>query len=115
MKFVSDQFYLKSGEQMYDLFSHVPEAIENSVKIANKTNLTINLPGPLLPDYEIPPEFSSDSEYMRHIANEGLAKRYNKITKELQERLDYELEVIISMGFTGYFLIVWDFISGKRT
>ncbi|NCB01891.1 MAG: DNA polymerase III subunit alpha [Spirochaetia bacterium] len=110
MQFVSDQFYLKSGDEMYELFSYVPEAIENSVKIANKIDLHINLPGPLLPDYEIPPEFSSDSDYMRHIANEGLAKRYPIVTKELQERLDYELDVIISMGFTGYFLIVWDFI-----
>ncbi len=114
MQFVSDQFYVKSGDEMYELFSHVPEAIENSVKIANKTNLTINLPGPLLPDYEIPPEFSSDSEYMRHLANDGLAKRYPEVTRDLQERLDYELDVIISMGFTGYFLIVWDFIHWAK-
>ncbi len=110
MKFVSDQFYLKSGDEMYELFSHVPQAIENSVKIANKTNLTIDLPGPLLPDYEIPEGFSSDSDYMRHIANEGLKERYEEITPELTQRLNYELDVIISMGFTGYFLIVWDFI-----
>jgi DNA polymerase-3 subunit alpha len=114
MKFVSDQFYLKSADEMYELFSWVPEAVENSVKIADKIDLTITLPGPLLPDYKIPEGFESDTAYLTHLANEGLRKRYDEITPLLQTRLDYELGIIINMGFTGYFLIVWDFIHWAK-
>lgn len=110
MRFETQEFYLKSQDEMAELFSWIPEAISNSVSIAQRCNLTISQPGPMLPDYDIPSEFSNPEEYMRHIANEGLAKRYAVVTEELQKRLDYELDVIIRMGFTGYFLIVWDFI-----
>lgn len=110
MRFESEEFYMKSPRQMEELFGWVPEAIENTVKIAERCNLTISQPGPLLPEYKIPEGFNSPDHYLRHIAQEGLAKRYPVITEELQQRLDYELDVIISMGFTGYFLIVWDFI-----
>lgn len=110
MRFASQEFYMKSPQQMADLFDWVPEAIENTVKIAERCNVTISQPGPLLPAYDIPPEFETPDQYLTHIAQTGLAKRYPIITEELQKRLDYELDVIISMGFTGYFLIVWDFI-----
>jgi DNA polymerase-3 subunit alpha len=110
MRFEAEEFYMKSPEEMAELFSWIPEAIENSVAIAERCNLTISQPGPLLPAYQIPPEFDNPDQYLRHIAQEGLEKRYNPVTEELQKRLDYELDVIISMGFTGYFLIVWDFI-----
>lgn len=110
MRFESEEFYMKSPREMEELFDWIPEAIANTVKIAERCNLSISQPGPLLPDYKIPPEFTSPDQYMRHIAQEGLAKRYPKVTGELQQRLDYELDVIINMGFTGYFLIVWDFI-----
>lgn len=110
MRFETQEFYLKSQDEMAELFSWIPEAISNSVTIAQRCNLTISQPGPMLPDYDIPSEFNSPEDYMRHIANEGLAKRYAVVTEELQKRLDYELDVIIRMGFTGYFLIVWDFI-----
>jgi len=114
MQFDSDQFYLKTGDEMEQLFSHVPEALDNTLRIADMTNLEITLPGPLLPDFDIPPEFPSDEAYLRHIATEGLKNRYDLITDELNERLEYELGVIISMGFTGYFLIVWDFIHWAK-
>jgi len=110
MRFESEEFYMKSPQQMAELFAYAPDAISNTVRIAERCNLTISQPGPLLPAYEIPPEFHSPDEYLRHIANEGLTKRYPVVTAELQQRLDYELDVVISMGFTGYFLIVWDFI-----
>ncbi len=110
LRFESDQFYMKSGEEMAQLFSYIPEAIENSVKIAQKCDVYIRQDGPELPDYEIPEGFDNPDEYLRHIAQTGLEKRYSVITDELQERLDYELKIIIDMKYTGYFLIVWDFI-----
>lgn len=110
MKFESDGFYMKSSQEMKELFSWAPDAIENTLRIAQRCNLTIHEPGPQLPDYEIPEDFNTPEEYLRHIAQDGLAKRYPTITDELQSRLDYELDVITGMGFTGYFLIVWDFI-----
>jgi DNA polymerase-3 subunit alpha len=110
MRFESDQFYMKSGAEMASLFSWVSEAITNSVEIAQRCNVVIEQKDPDLPEYEIPKEFATEDEYLKHIANEGLAKRYPVVTKELQQRLDYELNIIISMGFTGYFLVVWDFI-----
>ena len=110
MRFESEEFYMKSPEQMAELFPYAPQAIENTVKIAERCNVTISQPGPLLPAYEIPPEFDSPADYMRHIASEGLKDRYPVVTDELRDRLEYELGVIINMGFTGYFLIVWDFI-----
>ena len=110
MRFGGPEFYLKTQEEMEKLFSDVPEALVNTLKIAEKCDLTIDLPGPLLPDYEIPPQFSSPDEYLRHLTHEGLKERYPDITEKILARENYELETIISMGFTGYFLIVWDFI-----
>ncbi|MGI6433474.1 MAG: DNA polymerase III subunit alpha [Sphaerochaetaceae bacterium] len=115
MRFGSQEFYLKDAQEMAELFSWVPQALENTLTIAQRCDLSITLPGPLLPDYEIPAEFENPDHYMRHIAQEGLQKRYQTITAELQERLDYELNVISSMGYTGYFLIVWDFIYWAKT
>jgi DNA polymerase-3 subunit alpha len=110
MRFDSQEFYMKSPDEMAKLFDWIPEAIENTVRIAERCNVSISQPGPLLPAYEIPPEFDNPDQYLRHLAQEGLKQRYTEITPDLQSRLDYELDVIISMGFTGYFLIVWDFI-----
>ena len=110
MRFDSQEFFMKSADQMASLFDWIPEALENTIKIAERCNLTIEQPGPLLPAYEIPPEFNNPDEYLRYLAQDGLEKRYPVITEDLQARLNYELDVIINMGFTGYFLIVWDFI-----
>ncbi len=114
MQFESDQFYLKTGDEMAELFPEALDALDNTLKIADMIDLEIELPGPLLPDFDIPPEFETDSDYLRHIATEGMKERYDVITDELTERLEYELGVIISMGFTGYFLIVWDFIHWAK-
>ena len=115
-RFSTDEFYLKSADEVaagldsYD----APDALENTVRIAERCQFEMELPGPMFPAYEIPAEFEDDNEYLRHISAKGLAARYGKITPELQERLKYELDTIISMGFTGYFLIVWDFIRYAR-
>jgi DNA polymerase-3 subunit alpha len=92
----------------------VPEALTNTLKIAEMANLNIEFPGPMLPDYEIPSEFASPEDYLRHLTMEGLEKRYPNPEEEIRQRAEFELSVIISMGFTGYFLIVWDFIDWAK-
>jgi DNA polymerase-3 subunit alpha len=105
------EYYFKSAEEMELLFGHLPEAIVNSGKIADRCNVNIPEPGPLLPDFDIPEEFEGPNEYLRHLVFQGLEDRYEEINDEIRQRADYELDTIIQMGFTGYFLIVWDFID----
>lgn len=114
MKFETDQFYLKSPEEMATLFSFAPEAVSNTIEVASKCHLEIPFPGPLLPDFQIPEGFSDPAEYLRHITYTGLEERYGTISEEIRERAEYELGVIIGMKFTGYFLIVWDFIHWAK-
>ena len=111
LKFDSDQFYLKSPEEMKSLFADTPEAIANTLELAEKCKLEIELPGPQLPHYEIPKEFGSLEEYLESLTMEGLAQRYSPVTEEIYQRARKELDIINSMGFPGYFLIVWDFID----
>ena len=113
-RFSTDQFYIKSEEEMRSLFNEYPEAIENSRKIADMCDLEIELPGPMFPNYEIPGEFESRDDYLRHLTWEGLKERYSQLSEEITDRAEKELDIIISMGFTGYFLIVWDFIKYAR-
>ena len=109
-RFITSEYYIKSGDEMERLFSDVPEAIENSARIAGMCTLEMSLPGPMLPDYQIPEAYENPESYLRDLTTRGLQQRYGTITDELRQRADYELHVITSMGFTGYFLIVWDFI-----
>ena len=99
---------------MEEIFHAVPQATANTRKIADMCNVDLKIKekkaNPILPYFEIPKGFNSPDDYLRYLAQQGLAKRYETITQEMQERVDYELDVIISKGFTGYFLIVWDFI-----
>ncbi len=114
MAFKTQEFYMKSPEEMEQLFPYAPEAIANTVKIAEMCSIDITLPGPMLPEYRIPEGFADPDAYLRHLAMAGLEERYREITPEISKRADYELNVIISMGFTGYFLIVWDFIHWAK-
>ena len=119
MKFENDQFYLKSEEEMASLFPDYPEMISNTKKIADMCNCEITQYKTqelkdCLPIYQIPPEFNSQDDYVRHIVYTGLEKRYKEITPEIKERAEYELGIIFSMGFSGYFLIVWDFINWAK-
>lgn len=114
MRFFGDNFYIKSGEEMAALVPDCLEACENTVKIASRCQLDFKLPGPILPDYTIPEGFAGPPEYLRHLTYQGLEERYSKLTEEIKKRADYELKMIIDMGFTGYFLIVWDFIFYAR-
>ncbi|MBN2738517.1 MAG: DNA polymerase III subunit alpha [Spirochaetales bacterium] len=113
LRFSYPEFYFKSGEEMLRIFSEIPEAIRNTMAIGEMCNLDLQLPGPLLPDYELPQGHSYES-YFRHISYEGLKRRYPKITDELTTRLDYEIDIITKMDFIGYFLIVWDFIRHAK-
>ncbi|TVQ41266.1 MAG: DNA polymerase III subunit alpha [Spirochaetaceae bacterium] len=113
-RYSSDQFYLKSPAEMQSLFAALPQALENSVAIAERCALKIDLPGPRFPDYAIPEQFASGDDYLRHLTRTGLAARYSTVGQEIRARADYELDTIITMGFTGYFLIVWDFIKFAR-
>lgn len=109
MKYASDQFYLKSPEEMYELFSYVPEALENTVKIAEQCNFDYDFHKSKLPRFPLP-EGIDPYEYMRDLCYKGLKERYDDINDELRERLEYELGVIKQMGYVDYFLIVWDFM-----
>jgi len=122
-KYFGDQFYFKTGDEMASLFKDYPEAIENTVRIANRCitdvpNIDVKELPKYLPDFNIPSGFENADAYLRHIAIDGLAKRYKKEKNKnendwenIQKRADDELNTIINMGFTGYFLIVADFIK----
>ncbi len=110
MGFGGDEFFFKSQEEMYQKFSHIPEALSNTVSLAEKCNIEINYPGPLLPIYEIPAPYDGPADYLRGLTYQGLEKRYTEITPEIRQRADFELNTIIEMDFPSYFLIVWDFI-----
>lgn len=114
MKFQGHEFYMKSGEQMAQLFPEYPEAITNTVRIAEKCNASIPAPGPLLPIYQIPEGFSDKNAYIDHLVYEGLKSRYAEVTDKHLERVKHELDIIKRMDFVGYFLIVWDFINWAK-
>ena len=113
LKFNSDDYYLKSAEEMRELFADTPEACDNTLKIAERCNVTIEFGKFQMPEFPLPDGFS-DAEYLRDLCYKKLPARYEIITDEIKSRLDYELKVIHDMGYDGYFLIVWDFINFAR-
>ncbi|AFS79026.1 DNA polymerase III, subunit alpha [Gottschalkia acidurici 9a] len=110
MKFPSDEFYLKSYEEMRSMFPSLEEALENTVKISERCNVELDFNTIHLPEYDIP-DGTTNSEYFRKLCYEGLKNRYEIITEEIKERLEFEIETIEKMGYVDYFLIVWDFIK----
>lgn len=113
-KYESDQFYLKSPQEMYQLFSYIPEALENTVKIAERCNVVIDFRKNRLPTFPLPDDVDH-GKYMMDIIMEGVKYRYGELTQEIQDRIDYEFGVVSRMGFIDYFLIVWDFIRYARS
>ena len=112
MKFKTDDFYVKSPEEMMEYFKDVPEAIENTVKIAEKCNVEFEFGHTILPNYDVPSEFETHYDYLKKLSYDGLHKRYgDNLSKEIIDRAEYELGIINSMGFVDYFLIVWDYIN----
>jgi DNA polymerase-3 subunit alpha len=116
MRFETDEFYFKTAEEMASLFPDVPEAVSNTVKIAGRCDVAIPRPGPLLPEFAIPAGFADAGAYLTHLTMEGLKRRYAAPEKmeEIVRRAEYELGTIIQMEFTGYFLIVQDFIGWAK-
>lgn len=110
MTFTGQEFYLKSEEEMAQLFEHIPKAIENTQKIADKCNVELEFGNTHLPHFDTP-EGYTNKDYLRHVAQKGLEERYAPITEEVSQRFEYELNTIENMGFTDYFLIVWDFVN----
>jgi DNA polymerase-3 subunit alpha len=106
--------YMKSPAQMQELFADLPQAIESTVAIAEKCDVTLEFGQQHMPDFPIPPDFESSEHYLRKLTQEGLESRYDEVTPEIQQRCDYELDVITKEGFSGYFLIVRDFVQYAR-
>ena len=109
MRYEGGQYYVKSPEEMAQLFPYVPEALENTQKIADRCQFGVTK----LPKYDVPEGYTS-WEYLNKLCYEGLEERYQPVTEELRERLKYELDTIQTMGYVDYFLIVWDFIKYAR-
>ncbi|MCR4321269.1 MAG: DNA polymerase III subunit alpha [Candidatus Brocadiaceae bacterium] len=109
LRFGTNEFYFKNPQEMYMIFQNLPEAIENTVKIANRCNVEMTFGKLHLPKFT-PPQGMTNNAYLRKLCDEGATQKYGSITQNIRERLDYELEVIESTGFVDYFLIVWDFI-----
>ena len=114
MRYEGGQYYVKSEEEMRELFSYIPEAIDNTAKIAERCNVEIEFGVTKLPRYEVPEGYDSWG-YLNHLCSEGFKERYPEDDGTLKERLEYELGVIKSMGYVDYFLIVWDFINFARS
>jgi DNA polymerase III subunit alpha len=112
--FYNDKFYFKTTAEMSELFSDLPEAIDNTGEVADKISHLKLKQDILLPHFPVPPEFSSQDDYLEHITYLGAKERYKELTPEIEERLKFELFTIKTMGFAGYFLIVADFIKAGR-
>lgn len=113
MRFPNDSFYLKSYDEMAELFSDCPEALENTVRIAERCNVELEFGHLLLPEFPVPEGYDAVS-YLRHLCETNIARCYPEAGKEVYERLDFELDIINQMGYACYFLIVWDFINYCR-
>lgn len=111
MKFPSDEFYLKSYDEMAKLFPI--EALENTNKIADRCNVELDFDTVHLPEFKIPEGYTKN-DYFREICQTGLKNRYKIVTEDIQKRLDYEIRIIEQMGYVDYFLIVWDFIKYSK-
>ena len=113
MSYEGGQYYVKSPEEMAELFPYALEALENTHKIAERCHVEIEFGVTKLPRYDVPEGLTS-WEYLNKLCHEGLEQRYHPVTEELKKRLDYELTTIKNMGYVDYFLIVWDFIKYAR-
>jgi DNA polymerase-3 subunit alpha len=113
LRFDGDRFHLTSGEEMAQLFPGLDEALVNTRRIAERVDFELET-AHRLPRFPLPENFERDDQYLKHIAWEGMQRRYGDVGEDLRKRFDYELEVITRLGFASYFLIVWDFIAFAR-
>ena len=115
MKFDSQHYYLKTPDEMARMFPELPEALTNTMRVAEMCNVEIEFGANLLPIYHIPAGFATPEEYLYHLCLEGVKERYGAMSEAVQQKLDYEFEVIRSKGFISYFLIVWDYVNFGRS
>ena len=116
MRFDTEELYVKSPEEMSDYFSAFPEAIQNTVKIAEKCNVEFEFGNTILPNYDVPEEYKTHYDYFKYLCDKGIKNRYGENpSQEILDRAEYELNVIKEMGYVDYFLIVWDFIHYAKT
>ena len=133
MKFQTEEFYIKSPEEMYESFKNIPEALENTQKIVEKCNVEFEFGVTKLPNYEVPKEYETHYDYFYKLCIDGIQRRYGldekdqneekeyvslaekAVQKEIMDRLEYEISVIKKMGYVDYFLIVWDFINYAKS
>ncbi len=114
MKFDSSHYYLKTPEEMAALFPELPEALANTMRVAEMCEVEIPFGRDLLPEFPIPAGFASQYEYLRHLCIQGARERFGAVSDAVVRKLDYELEIIGSKGFLSYFLIVWDYVNYAR-
>ena len=111
MKFETEDLYIKSPEEMIEYFKAFPDAIENTVKIAEECNVEFEFGHTILPNYDVPKEFETHYDYLKKLCDDGIKERYGENpTKEVLDRAEYEIGIIKKMGYVDYYLIVWDFI-----
>ena len=116
MRFETEEFYIKSPEEMADYFSEFPDAIENTVKIAEKCNYDFEFGVTKLPNYDVPEEYETHLDYFKDLCYKGIKNRYGENpSEEVMSRLEYEISVIDKMGYVDYFLIVWDYINYAKS
>ena len=116
MRFETDELYIKSPEEMMDFFKNVPDAIENTVKVAEKCNVEFEFGHTVLPNYEVPKEYPTHFDYLKKLTDDGIKKRYGEnVSEDILKREEYELSVINKMGYTDYFLIVWDYVNFAKS
>lgn len=112
MRYEGEEYYLKSPDEMQERFSHVPEALENTLEIASRCEVELDFGDDyLLPPFEVPDGYDSSLSYLRELVEEGAKERWGEITDEIEGRIDHELGIIDDMGYPTYFLIVRDFIE----
>jgi len=116
MTFSTNDFYIKSPEEMGEFFDGIPEVLENTVKIAEKCNVEFEFGNTILPNYDVPEEFETHYDYIKYLTDTGMQKRYgDEIPQDIIDRKEYELSVIKKMGYVDYFLIVWDYINWAKS
>src|SRR5450759_2947697 len=115
MRFDSNEYYLKSPEEMARLFPELPDALLNSVRIAEQCSVDPLAYKAKLPTYTIPAEYTSEGEYLYAICLQGVKERFSEMSEVIQKQLDYEFNMIVQKGFAPYFLIEWDFVNYARS
>lgn len=116
MRFDTDELYVKSPEEMTEYFKNLPDAIENTVKIAEKCNVDFEFGNTILPNYDVPEEYPTHYDYLKKLCDDGIKNRYgDNPSKEILDRAAYEINVIKTMGYVDYYLIVWDFIHYAKS